>query len=320
MDERRAFVSAIQCLSTRPSKLYKYAYPGALNQFLDFPQIRVANSLTVLLSGFSLSWHRYFLWLFEQTLRHECNFEASLPYWDFGQLTDLDNATMFDGSDTSLSGNGGDIDTKGPVVLGPNFEIPAGSGGACVSQGPFANFNTTIIPIDSNFIISGEPLPLLALESNPNCLTRNFNNYVLQSYCNTTVIAEASAAEDIEELNVWFNGVVGASYLGLSTGIGFAIGGNMESVASAAQDPLFFLAWTMLDRIYASWQALHPSQANDQWGTETSQNMPPSKNVSVNTILPGWNYLEPDSITVADVMNTTGGVLCYEYDSLILPS
>lgn len=163
------------------------------------------------------------------------------------------------------------------------------------------------------------PLPLLALESNLNCLVRNFNDVALQSYCNGSTIVKATTAQSIESLYVQYGGVTGGTSLGLINGIGFAVGGQMWSITSAAQDPLFFLVWAMLDRIYASWQASHSSQANDQYGTQTSQNLPPSANVTMDTVLPDWKYLGPDDVIVADLMNTTGGVLCYEYDSLITP-
>lgn len=137
-DDRQSFVSAIQCLSTKTTKLNRFAYPGAHNQFLDFANIRAEKSKSVLLSGFTLSWHRHFLWLFEQTLRRECNYSGSLPYWDFGRSQVLENQTIFDGSDASLSGNGEYLNQTS-LVLGPGVVLPPGKGGGCIKNGPFVS-------------------------------------------------------------------------------------------------------------------------------------------------------------------------------------
>lgn len=77
----------------------------------------------------------------EQEL-HECGFpnKLGMPYWDWTRWPQLEASPMFDGSDTSLGGNGlykqvpyGLYTTRDGTVL------PQGTGGGCVVTGPFAN-------------------------------------------------------------------------------------------------------------------------------------------------------------------------------------
>jgi len=53
-------------------------------------------------------------------------------YWDWGRWAqDPEKSPIFDGSDTSLSGNGEKIQHRASGVA------PAGNGGGCVKTGPF---------------------------------------------------------------------------------------------------------------------------------------------------------------------------------------
>jgi hypothetical protein len=53
-------------------------------------------------------------------------------YWDFGKWTDPEKSPIFDGTDTSISGNGKKVSHKATSVG------PAQNGGGCVETGPFA--------------------------------------------------------------------------------------------------------------------------------------------------------------------------------------
>lgn len=59
----------------------------------------------------------------EQTLRNECNYTGSIPYWDWAKTAEegFANSEMFDGSATSLSGNGDPVDyTDSDVIVANN--------------------------------------------------------------------------------------------------------------------------------------------------------------------------------------------------------
>lgn len=64
----------------------------------------------------------------------------------------METSPVFDGSATSLSGNGEYIANEGPIVLGggglPYLSLPAGTGGGCVVTGPFANLTINLGPVE----------------------------------------------------------------------------------------------------------------------------------------------------------------------------
>lgn len=63
----------------------------------------------------------------------------------------MEKSAIFDGSATSLSGNGEYIANKGDIIVtgndGSTFILPSGSGGGCVTQGPFANMTVNLGPV-----------------------------------------------------------------------------------------------------------------------------------------------------------------------------
>jgi hypothetical protein len=93
---------------------------------------------------FFLPWHRYYLWHYENALRTECGYTGYQPYWNWGRYAnDPENSILFNGDEFSLSGNGIE-EPHAPVILGPTFtglnRIPIGTGGGCVTKGPFAKY------------------------------------------------------------------------------------------------------------------------------------------------------------------------------------
>jgi tyrosinase len=96
-----------------------------------------------------LTWHRYLIYLWEQKLRSSpCNYQGHLPYWNwFKYQTDLNLSPVFDGSDTSLGGDGEFVAHNGSVVGAGQVWLPSGAGGGCVSSGPFVNFTVNIGPV-----------------------------------------------------------------------------------------------------------------------------------------------------------------------------
>lgn len=140
--------------------------PGAKTRFDDFVATHINQTTTIHYTGKFLSWHRYFTWLYEEALRSECGFTGDFPYWDWSltALSGLESSSIFDGSDTSLSGNGEYIANQSDVVLGGTLGLsamylPAGTGGGCITSGPFVN--STYSPVDHLFRLL--PFGLLGL-------------------------------------------------------------------------------------------------------------------------------------------------------------
>jgi tyrosinase len=81
---------------------------------------------------------------YETALKTECGFKGTQPYWNWGKYTDLPASPIFDGSETSLGGNGDYVAHAGGLMGRP---FAAGKGGGCVTKGPLGK--------------SVPPLPLL---------------------------------------------------------------------------------------------------------------------------------------------------------------
>jgi tyrosinase len=89
-------------------------------------------------TGNFLSWHRYFVHGYEKALREECGYKGSQPYWNwFTYQDDLRKSPVFDGSATSMGGDGYFVQHNGSVAGGGRIYQPSGNGGGCIKDGPF---------------------------------------------------------------------------------------------------------------------------------------------------------------------------------------
>ena len=316
--ERQAYTNAVKCLMTQPSQLDQTLYPAATNRFMDYAVIHVNQTREVHLSGFFLTWHRYFLWLYEQDLQQQCGYSGSFPYWNWPATADnLHGSAVFDGSDYSMSGDGIYVNT-GDIHLSDTFSIPHGSGGGCVTTGPFANMEVTMQVIPITNILEGLPLPPTAFQKNVSCLTRDLNTYAAQTYTTYDLLYQALDSPNISDFSTQINGVLGGDKLGLHSGAHFVVGSPGSSLFVSPMDPIWYPLHTMLDNLYTSWQLRHPDQANTLFGTNTAVNIPASADTTLETPEPDWGYLgyqfDYDGINVGELMSTTGGPFCYKYD------
>jgi tyrosinase len=315
--ERKAFTDSMKCLMNQPSQLDQSQYPAAINKYFDYAVVHVGKTQQVHLSGFFLTWHRMFLHLMEQDLRNTCGYTGRWPYWNFAATAGaIESSPILNGDDYSMSGNGEFVDT-GPIQLGPSLSIPHGTGGGCVTTGPFANLITTLGFIDPVTLQTGT-LPDNAYALNQSCLRRDLNDYVATTYTNYAQVQAAVHAVDAEAFELALNGIIGSSSLGVHSGAHFEVGGQMNSIHVSAQDPIWYPLHTFIDLLYDSWQRNNPAVFDDLYGTGTALNTPPTDNVTLDTIEPDWNYFEPRPIPVRDLLSTTSGPFCYEYDIQIV--
>jgi len=288
-------------------------YPAAINRFLDYAVIHTERSLNIHLSGFFLTWHRFYVQLWYNDLCHTCGYKGPMPYWNWPATAgNLQGSAVFDGSDTSMSGDGVFNDT-GPIQLTPSFSIPHGSGGGCVYQGPFAGLTVTLNTIPASVAQTGGPLPADTFANNPVCLQRDLNSYVAQTYTNFGNISDALNAPDIEGFSAVVDGNITASQPGIHAGAHFQVGGQMANLFVSPQDPIWYLTHSYLDLLYTQWQDTHPEEANGIFGTQTFGNVPPSDPVTPETFEPDWGYFYP-SVQVKDLLSTKSGPFCYRYE------
>lgn len=316
--ERKCFTDAIKCIMDQPSSLDQSKYPAAVNRYFDYAVTHVLRTGQVHLSGYFLTWHRYFLHLFEEDLRNTCGYEGRFPYWNFAKSVgqDLASTTIFNGDEYSMSGDGL-FNNTGPIVLGPSLSIPHGTGGGCVTTGPFANLVIPLKFLDPALLINGSPLPADAFAYTPHCLTRDLNSYVVNTYTTPPQVTDTVHATDAADLELLLNGVIGGASLGIHSAGHFSIGGPMNSIHVSPQDPMWYPLHAMIDFVYTSWQINHPDRAKDLSGTMTANNAPPSANVTLDSIEPDWGIFDSSAIPVKDLLDTKSGPFCYQYDYVL---
>jgi tyrosinase len=132
-------------MQTKPSQLAPGFYPDAKNRWDDFTVAHLLNTPNIHWSGLLLPWHRHFTWILEKALREECGYGGYIPYWDYSKYLDqpFDENPLFDGSETSVGGNG----------TGPNN---------CIEDGPFVDFQVNIPP----------PGATASIQPNQRCIKR----------------------------------------------------------------------------------------------------------------------------------------------------
>ncbi|KAK8016566.1 hypothetical protein PG993_014755 [Apiospora rasikravindrae] len=175
--EKKAYITAVQCLTSAPSKLNPTNYPGAKTRFDDFVAVHINQTMSIHGTGSFLSWHRYFTWAYEQALRNECGYNGTQPYWNWARwTTDIETSPLFDGSDLSMSGNGEKIAHQG---LG----APTGNGGGCVQTGPFKNMTVNLGPLSPAISPAPKANPRRdGFGHNPRCLRRDISNQLSSKY------------------------------------------------------------------------------------------------------------------------------------------
>ncbi|KXJ85864.1 hypothetical protein Micbo1qcDRAFT_186376 [Microdochium bolleyi] len=76
--QRTNYVGAIQCLMRRPRR---GIWNGAANLYDEIVWVHAQMNAEIHLSDIFLPWHRYYLYMFRELLRTECNFNGPHPWW-----------------------------------------------------------------------------------------------------------------------------------------------------------------------------------------------------------------------------------------------
>lgn len=102
--DRRAYINAVLCLSKKLGKTPSQEFPGVRSRYDDFVAIHINQSLEIHGTAHQpcrdnpdytdterkldklLSWHRYYVWSYEQALRDECGYNGTQPVSDHFKL------------------------------------------------------------------------------------------------------------------------------------------------------------------------------------------------------------------------------------------
>jgi tyrosinase len=77
--DKQAYIKAVKCLQSKPGKGSAEFAPGAKTRFDEFVATHINVTSTIHYTGNFLSYHRYYTWLYEEALRHECGFKGTQP-------------------------------------------------------------------------------------------------------------------------------------------------------------------------------------------------------------------------------------------------
>jgi tyrosinase len=294
-DEKKAFVNAVLALKNKtPSRLD----PKTPSRYDDYVQIHMnammaeptQNDDNIL--GWAhkgpaiLPWHRYFIRQFELDLQ-TIDPSVTLPYWDWT----IDNSpTSSIWNPDFMGGNGRPSDDR---VMDGQFAFDAGNWKlnfldmsiADDPEGP--DLKRHLAPKDSR----GQVIPLPTLEQVTNALIvvpyyvapwrafvdmKVYEGPVQPSFCNY--------------LEGWYgDGRIHNNVHGW-------VGGSMDRMTSP-NDPVFFLHHCNIDRLWALWQQLHPTEsylpvAGGQYGHNLTDPMMPwgksDSSVTPSSVLNYW--------------------------------
>ncbi|KAI0123787.1 hypothetical protein BJ170DRAFT_713049 [Xylariales sp. AK1849] len=250
-ETRLEYIGAVNCLARKPSLTDKTLAPGAVNRLDDFTYIHINQTNIIHNSGYLLPWHRLFLWRMEEALRNECGYKGYLPYWDIPRFSENQTVSkVWDGSATSLGGNGAYGDPQPREVILPglavNFTLPtpAGTGGGCITDGPFRHLQLNLGPVAKEVIDYSNKY---GYKANPRCLSRTFDpesSAGVLNWANATTIMQspdmATFRQGIE--NLWHRNA--HTFIGLEGADPF----------SPTNDPAFYLLHAQIDHLWAIWQ------------------------------------------------------------------
>ncbi|KAH7393773.1 hypothetical protein DE146DRAFT_106924 [Phaeosphaeria sp. MPI-PUGE-AT-0046c] len=312
-DERVDFTDSVKCLMKLPSQIPKSAAPGVTSRYDDFTATHINNTLLIHGNGVFLPWHRHFLYLFQKALAEECDFKGTVPYWNWPWWADdLAGSPLFDGSDTSIGGDGY-WDASMPAIQNINYTFPRGNGGGCISSGPFTNI-TTGFRMFQNAEVLRKTLPEDALDYAPRCVTRDLNSNLTRSNHRASVVDKLISALSIEDFQKVMEGTVrNTSILGLHSAGHWSVGLGMQDQYASPSDPAFYLHHSMVDNMWAQWQLKRPKGRTFALsGTVTTLNNPPSQNATLDFVT-SFGYLDKPR-KLSELMDTRGGKYCYRYE------
>ncbi|KAF2021979.1 Di-copper centre-containing protein [Aaosphaeria arxii CBS 175.79] len=321
--ERIAYTDAVRCFQKKQAKTPASLVPGARSRYDDWIGTHINQTVFIHYSGTFLTWHRFFTWHYEQALRNECGYTGYQPYWNWAltAVTGLEESPLLDGSDTSMGSNGEFVPGQGTVIFGgpglPEILLPSGTGGGCVTSGPFKDMTVNLGPLALG-LANGSTIGLGdGLGYNPRCLKRDLTTWINRNFANASSVARVIIKpKDIYDFQMTMQGYPGSGDLGIHGGGHYSMGGDPARDAFVSPgDPLFYLHHAMIDRVWWTWQLLDNEKrtgAEGISGTGTFLDTPPSANTTLDTVI-DLGFAAGPPQTVRDLLSTTAGPFCYIY-------
>ncbi|KAF2621922.1 Di-copper centre-containing protein [Macroventuria anomochaeta] len=324
--ERIAFTDAVNCLHKLPAKTPASVAPGAKSRYDDLVVTHIQQSLTIHGTGNFLTWHRYFTWTFEQMLRNECGYQGTFPYYDWAHYAeDPKSGPFFDGSASSMSGDGEYISGRNSScfpwdgITGPCYmHLEPGTGGGCVTSGPFKDFKINMGPLQTMLQIPGG-LPKNpqadGLGYNPRCLRRDISLQAANATSDSEVVRLIKNYKDIASFQAEYQGEFAAGRMGVHTGGHYTVGGDAGSdFYNSPADPAFYPHHAMIDRVWWIWQNLDlKNREKALAGSAGGIGDTTARNATLGDPLVMGPFVGYPNVTIGEAMSTIGGPFCYIY-------
>ncbi|GAB1517310.1 hypothetical protein RhiTH_000356 [Rhizoctonia solani] len=283
-DQRNSYHNAVKCLQTKPSGV------EGLSQYDLFSKRHVDLFGDIHYVAAFLPWHRYFSRARGQLMK-QCGYDGPDIYWDWTKdVNNMESSEMFD----PVKGFGG----TGKQTKTNNTTLN------CVNDGPYG--------LRSNFTLSWPQ---------KRCLQRNFDMRPRRRtwWDKPTSPSTRHSQTQIDNINkkTKFADFWPALEEGPHDSVHNEINNDMAASFSP-DDVLFFLHHNNIDRLWALWQDRDQNRLKDYSGSKVQgQNLtdPTRPAASLdNIIFIGMENLGFRNVTVGELMNTQGPVLCYKYD------
>lgn len=154
----------------------------------------------------------------------------------------MTKSPVFDGSPTSLGGDGKFFYHNGSLAGVLQIPIPSGKGGGCIKEGPFAGQQVHVGPMLSVF--DGFPTVQDLFVPNPHCIRRDLNSYAATHFLTTDDLLNVTlgaASKSVKRFQEELQGGLYPGHLGLHAAGHFVLGGDGTDLFSSPNDPAFFL-------------------------------------------------------------------------------
>ncbi|RPB11325.1 Di-copper centre-containing protein [Morchella conica CCBAS932] len=293
-EQKSDYIDAVKCMMALPA-IDTANVPGAVSRFDDFQGGHILATEFIHYVGQFLPWHRYFVSVYEKAIREECGWTLGQPYWDWTQdYQDWPGSEIWDPT-TGFGGNGVYVDCPEVTVTC----LPGGTGGGCITDGPFANITVHIGPADS-------------LDRNDHCLSRDFHSQFPEQYFTPSAMNATMSLPTFDGFRQSLEGLLNdVDHIGQHGSGHGGTGGTMVDLFSSPGDPLFYLHHGQLDRLWWQWQNMNIDERLYEIAGPTRNYTVASPNVTLDYMLDVG--VLADQVPIYDVMNI-GGSLCYTYE------
>ncbi|KAK8050349.1 hypothetical protein PG994_012079 [Apiospora phragmitis] len=303
-EQQQSYIDAVKCMQSTSGKTAEL-YAGVRSLYDDFQALHISQTDNI-------HWVR--------ELKTACKYAGGIPYWNTNAA--FIGSPIFDATH-GFGGNGGYVRDTGPDRLASSSssaasklshiamasDDPSATGGGCVTDGPFADYQVSMGPGNSTAY-------------SPHCLARDINpSFVRQ------MLGRAESAQVLAQPDFWhFTRRIEGATLGNSChsaghgGVG-GRAGEMSNPYSSPGEPIFYLHHGVLDKLWNEWQRKdwHARKA-DIGGPDTQFAYPYNyfgaspayKNVTLDFEM---NLGEIGGMKkINQAMDTVGGEFCYTYE------